>query len=324
MSQVSDQERDPLISIIIVTWNCRDYALRCLETVFKSNQVSFEVIVRDNGSEDGTWQAVQEEYPQVKLLGDARNIGFAAANNEAIKGATGRYFLLLNPDTEIPPDALVRFVNIAKAHSERVIVVPTLLNSDGTIQRSLHSFPTLAGVARKSIAALKGLLRVRTDNRDLSIDWARGACLFVPVVVHQTVGELDGNLFMYGEDLDYCWRAHRAGFDIIWASQVQIIHYGNISGAQKWGDQRFIRTNQTLIYFWMKHFGLYCTVVLMLTRMVYLLVRIVGDLGQEVILWAKGSRSPKYPERLLSGVAFAQACFDRSAWPFYLSARRKN
>ena len=309
------------ISIIIVTWNCKEYAIRCLKTVFASKEVCFEVIIRDNGSSDGLRQAIAEEYPQVKLIGDARNVGFSIANNEAIKIANGQYLLLLNPDTEIPPDALVEFVNTAQKYHDKAVIVPTLLNSDGTLQRSIHSFPTVAGVAKKSIAGLKRLVGERDATP--GIDWVKGACLFIPRAVHQGVGNLDENLFMYGEDLDYCWRVHQAGFKFVWLPHLKIIHYGNVSGVQKWGDQRLMRTNQALLYFWVKHFGPYYTVVLLFTRLVYLIFRGLGDLIKQVLVRTRGAPSSLDLERLLSSISLLQASIQVKNWPFYLSGRHQ-
>lgn len=324
MRHMSDQRREPLISVIIVTWNCRDYVLRCLETVYASQEVSFEIIVRDNGSQDGASQAIQEKYPLVKLIGDSRNVGFAAANNEAISEAIGQYLLLLNPDTEIPPTALRLLVNVAETHRGQVVTVPTLLNSDGTIQGSLHSFPTMTGVTIKALARLKRFLRGGGSRKKSSVDWVKGACLLIPKSVYQIVGKLDDTLFMYGEDLDYCWRIHQAGFDIIWVPQVQIIHHGNVSGVQKWGDQRLMRTNQALIYFWVKHFGPVHTSILILFRIVYLLIYGLLDFVRAILLAISRSQPITYPERLLSSIVLTRASLDINAWRFYLSSRRQN
>jgi len=317
VAQPADQPYNPLISIIIVTWNCRDYILKCLETIYHNTDVSFEVIVRDNGSSDGTIQAIQEKFPQVKLIGDGENVGFSVANNEAIKIATGQYLLLLNPDTELPPDALVEFVNAAQKYHDKALIVPTLLNDDGTVQRSIHSFPTIVGVAQKSVTGLKKLLGIQHVSAD--IDWVKGACLFIPRTVYRAVGKLDENLFMYGEDLDYCWRVHQAGFEIVWLPQLKVIHYGNVSGVQKWGDQRLMRTNQTLIYFWIKHFGPYYTVILLITRLVYLIFLGLRDLVKEIV----GRHSPLKLERLLSSVALLHASLQVKNWPFYFSGRHQ-
>lgn len=299
MSHLSDQQDQPVVSIIIVTWNCRDYVLRCLETIYANTDLCYEVIVRDNGSVDGTCQAIQGTYPLVKVIGDRQNVGFAAANNEAVKQATGEYLLLLNPDTEIFPTTIIEFVEAAKPYGNQAMLVPTLLNSDGTIQPSRHSFPTLEGIARKSFTVGKKLLQRPPVSSDLSVDWAIGACWFIPRNVFQVVGELDSNFFMYGEDLDYCWRLHQTDFRVVWIPGIRVIHYGNISGQQKWGNQRSVKGHQAVIHFWLKNFNLPYTVVMIAIVMSYILTKAIFTLNREL---------------LSQIIALAQACLDKSTW----------
>lgn len=321
MSHAPEENGKPLVSIIIVTWNCRDYVLQCLKTIYASREARFEVIVRDNGSNDGTPQAIQGKYPMVKLIGDTRNIGFAAANNEAIAQAGGSYLLLLNPDTEISPTAISELVASAKMQNDRAMIVPTLLSGDGTIQPSWHSFPTLSGIMRKSVEEAGKLLRKRVKTEARRVDWAIGACWFIPAALHQKVGELDANFFMYGEDLDYCWRIHRAGADVVWTPAIQVIHHGNVSGAQKWADQRLVKTYQGLIYFWMKHFGWFYAWLMALIRMSYILLGAAGDFVKSLI-GTRVAQPAGHRERLRQSAAFARAFLDRSSWRFHPSNRR--
>ncbi len=322
MSHALEENDKPLVSIIIVTWNCRDHVLQCLKTIYASREARFEVIVRDNGSNDGTWQAIQEKYPMVKLIGDSRNIGFAAANNEAITQAGGSYLFLLNPDTEIPPTAISELVASAQMNNDRAMIVPTLFNGDGTIQLSWHSFPTLSGIVRKIVEEVGKILRKRVNGEARSVDWAIGACWFIPAAVHQKVGELDANLFMYGEDLDYCWRIHRAGADVVWVPAIQVIHHGNVSGAQKWGARRLIKTHQVVIYFWMKHFGPHYVFIMAPIRIMYYLLQAVSGFVKSLFN-AAGSQGSSHQEQWLHAVALVQACFDRSVWPFYRAAWKR-
>lgn len=311
----------PLISIIIVTWNCREYVLSCLETIFLNPAVSFEIIVRDNGSNDGTIQAIQENFPQVRLLGDGLNVGFAAANNEAIEQAMGRYLMLLNPDTKIAPTVLTGFLQKAQSYDQPVMLVPTLLNPDGTVQPSHYSFPTLAGLLKKVVKTVgKRMTFNPTGSPNLSVDWAIAACWFMPKPLYQAVQGLDENFFMYGEDLDFCWRVWQAGFQIVLVPDIEVTHFGNVSGQQKWGNQRLSRTYRSLVYFWMKHFAPLNIVIMMLVRLAYLLVGGLVDFVKR--LFTTGSspaRRRAWPEEI---VAFSHACLDRAAWRAYLSTHR--
>ena len=307
MSHPMDQNNSPLVSIIIVTWNCRLYVLQCLETIYANTDVDFEVIVWDNGSTDGVCQAIREIYPAVNLIDNDQNVGFAKANNEAIKKAKGRYLLLLNPDTEIFPTTLAEFIKTAEAHGNQAMIVPTLLNSDGTIQPSRHSFLTISGIARKILVQIRRLRAQDISDSELQVDWAIGACWFFPMTMFQIVGELDANLFMYGEDWDYCLQVHRAGFDIIWASQIQVVHHGNVSGQQKWGNQRLVKGHQAVIYFWLKNFSLPYAVVMIIIRILYILAKTILTPNREL---------------LGQGIALARACLDKSMWSLYYSTRQ--
>jgi GT2 family glycosyltransferase len=317
MTALERHTSKPLISIVIVTWNCRAHTSNCLKTIQTNENIRFEVIVRDNGSEDGTLQTIQKDYPWVKLVGDGQNVGFSAANNEAINQAEGEYLLLLNPDTELPPHALLEFVDIARRNHDQAMIVPTLLNSDGTLQPSRHSFLTIWGNIRGILKVIRRWLSLKERQQELTVGWAIGACWFLPEKVYRRVGPLDANIFMYGEDMDYCWRIHQAGFPIVWAPHIKVIHHGNVSGIQKWGTRQLARANQGLIYFWMKHFGLLYTLAIIPIQMLLLLGWDVGD-SIKAIRW----RTAAHP--LKRTLAFASACFDKGAWNFYLSSGRRD
>ena len=299
--------------------------MRCLKTIYSSQTANFEIIVRDNGSQDGTRRAIRKEYPGVIQISDACNVGFSAANNEGIRAANGQYLLLLNPDTELPPTALANLVRVAQTHHDQAMIVPILLNSDGTGQPSLNAFPTITGVTRGAIKQLRAFgQRQPIGDHKRDVDWAKGACLFIPRVIYEKVGPLDENIFMYGEDLDYCWRIHQAGFNVLAASDIKIIHHGNVSGRQKWGDQRVVKTNQAIVYFWVKHFGLIYSIGLMLFRVGHLLVRSGWDLVQGFHSRSETDRFEAGLNRLMSILTLVKVYFDVNAWSYYLSGWRGN
>jgi GT2 family glycosyltransferase len=165
-------------------------------------------------------------------------------------------------------------------------------------------------------------LEKRVQEEARRVDWAIGACWFIPAAVHQKVGELDANLFMYGEDLDYCWRIRRAGAGVVGMPKIKVIHHGNVSGAQKWGEQRLIKTHQVVIYFWMKHFGPYYIFIMAPIRILYYLLQAINGFVKSIFKTAD-SPGPDYQKQWLHAVALVQACFDRSAWPFYRAAWKR-
>ncbi|MCS7039345.1 MAG: glycosyltransferase family 2 protein, partial [Anaerolineae bacterium] len=141
----------PVVSILIVSWNVRDYLLRCLASLAAgADGLSYEVIVVDNASRDGTVAAVQAQFPAVRVMANATNRGFTAGNNQALAVARGAFFFLLNPDTEVQPDAIAELHRFLVAHPDVGIVGPRLLYPDGSLQSSRRRFPTLATLFTES------------------------------------------------------------------------------------------------------------------------------------------------------------------------------
>lgn len=314
----------PFVSLVIVTWNCKDYVLECLQSVFKNKGVDFEVLVRDNGSNDGTVQMIREVFPQVRLIGNGKNVGFAAANNEAIDLTRGAYILLLNPDTVLPQGAISELVSELSSGSDLRVVVPTLLNHDSSLQSSINTFPTISNIIGTDIRALLRSIntkRFQKGELEPKIDWVRGACLLLPKTVIEQVGKLDENLFMYGEDLDYCWRLKKAGYQIVWAKSIKVVHHGNVSGLQKWGNYRLVKTNQGLNYFWIKHFGFGYAIVATFIKVLSLLARsLVSFVTGSVITDANQRMKGIMNWRNL--LALLKAWCDADGWGLYRKGLR--
>ncbi|NLY39599.1 MAG: glycosyltransferase family 2 protein, partial [Firmicutes bacterium] len=212
------------LSVIIVSWNCRDLLARCLDTVFASKlERDFEVIVVDNSSTDGTAAFVQETYPQVKLIANRENAGFARANNLALRQARGELILLLNPDTELQADTLQVMVDFMDKHPECGMAGCKVLNPDGTLQLACRrnipgladAFFKLSGISRlfpRSRRLARYNLTYLPADRVAKVDAVSGSFLMTRRAVMDKIGLLDERFFMYGEDLDWCWRSVRAGY----------------------------------------------------------------------------------------------------------------
>lgn len=232
----------PDLSIIVVGWNVRDFLHRALASIFNTDDATWpEVIVVDNASTDGTADMVRTTYPQVRLIANATNRGFAGGNNQGIAAATGRYLLLLNPDTEVLGGALATLVDYLRAHPDAGMVGPRLLNPDGTTQSSRRRFPTLPVLFLES-TWLEGLapghllnryyMLDKSDAVEQDVDWIQGAAMLVRREVIEQVGTLDEGFFMYSEELDWCRRIRDAERRILYAPAAEIIHYGGKSSEQ--------------------------------------------------------------------------------------------
>ena len=249
------------LSTIIVSWNTRDLLARCLESLFAHPpRASFEVLVIDNASSDGSSEAVQERFPQVRLIQNAENSGFAAATNRGILESDGTFILLLNPDTEIQAGALQTLLDVLESHPEYGMVGPRLLNPDGSLQESCYPAPTLS----REVWRLFHLDRLVphaiypmskwSPNQIRSVDVLKGACVLLRREVIEQVGLLDESFFMYSEEVDLCLRVRRAGWQLAWVPQACVIHYEGQSTRQA-SREMFIRLYAGKVGYYRKHHG---------------------------------------------------------------------
>lgn len=248
---------EPVVSVILVTYNTRELLARCLEALPAALEgVPYEVWVVDNGSTDDTVPWLRAHHPEVHLLANEANRGFAAANNQAMAHARGRYFLLLNTDTLPLPGSLRALVDYLERHPEVGIAGGGLLNPDGSPQGCAADFPTLG----TELLLLTGPLGHRLlgprfpfhppAESPRHVDWVSGACLMVRREVVAAVGGLDEGYFMYGEEVDWCWRARQAGWKVAVVPSARVIHLGSATARRmdglrrRWlygGKARFLR-----------------------------------------------------------------------------------
>ena len=206
---------------MILNWNARDYLEKSLRSLECSrHDLKYEVLVVDNKSEDGSRAMVTERFPDVTLIASETNSGFGAGNNRAVPQTSGRYVLFLNPDTVVVPGALAAMVSYADAQPDIGILGPKLLNGDGSLQYSCRRFPNLAhGFFRntplgrllpKNKFASDYLMQDFDHAAPLDVDWVSGAALMIRRTTLEQTGGFDEEFFMYCEDVDLCWRAHKA------------------------------------------------------------------------------------------------------------------
>jgi GT2 family glycosyltransferase len=203
-----------------------------------------EVIVVDNCSRDGSAEMVEAEFPQAHVIRSPRNGGFAFGNNLGLRVARGRYLLLLNPDTETPPDALAALVSFMDAHAEAGVVGPRLVRADGSLDLACRrSFPT----PEVSLYRILGLSKLFPKSRRFArynmtyldehalaeVDSVVGACMMVRREAMDQAGLLDEEFFMYGEDLDWAYRIKQHGWKVYYNPAAVILHYKRESAKQR-------------------------------------------------------------------------------------------
>ncbi len=225
------------LSIIIVNYNVKHFLEQALISVYKASQnLDIEVFVIDNNSVDGSVQMVQEKFPQVTLIANKQNTGFSKANNQGIKLATGKYILLLNPDTVVQEDTFVKIVEFMNDKPDCGGLGVKMINGEGEfLPESKRSLPTpwvafykVFGFARlfpKSKKFGKYHLSYLDNNKNHEVEVLSGAFMVIRKEVVDKIGMLDEDYFMYGEDIDYSYRITKAGYKNYYFSETQIIHY---------------------------------------------------------------------------------------------------
>jgi GT2 family glycosyltransferase len=270
------------LSIIIVNWNSAELLHNCLVSIKKwVTGISFEVVVIDNCSEQDDItlckQEIEPRFPWVKFIYNKHNLGFAKANNQALAMSQGDTILLLNPDTCFIQIGLTELLQSVQ-HAGVGMVSCKLLNEDLTTQLSCFKFPVLSNVVATSLFLHKFLPRrfraqlVYTPSdleQPLSPDWVLGAFMLLPKKVVQQLGGFDESIFMYGEDMDLCFRVRQLGLDIVYKPNYALIHYGGHSGRKAWSNaKREVMIYKAIFHFYKKHFG---KVQLALARGIYAL-----------------------------------------------------
>lgn len=233
MSRAAVTARSEL-SVVVVTHNGRELALRTLRSALAAGEgLRSQWIVIDSGSSDGTPEAIEREFPEVELQ-RVPNRGFAAANNAGIAIASGRYVLLLNPDVEILQGRFAELVEALDARPEVGIASVVQRGGDGELQFSMRHFPSPLRDLGESLFAARwpvlgaGELEMRTERyaRECSPDWVVGAFMCARAEAIEAIGPMDERFFLYSEEVDWCMRARRAGWDIRHLPSMTVTHYG--------------------------------------------------------------------------------------------------
>lgn len=265
------------VSIVIVNWNVKELLRRCLKSIYEhTHLVRFEVFVVDNASSDGSADMVQKEFPNVHLIENDENLGYARANNQAIVKTKSEYVLLLNPDTELINDGIANLVAVAREHSTAGVIGGTLLNPDMTLQASVRRFPTLSSQALIMLKLhnfFPGLPTFRkyfardiNPNQEQEVDQVMGAFFLISRRALEIVGTLDERFFIWFEEVDYCKRVKSAGLAVLYTPRARIIHHGGESFAQVFAPRRQKMLNDSLAKYMRKHHGRVAWLVIKILR----------------------------------------------------------
>jgi len=256
------------VSIIIVNWNTKDILRDCLMSVYAQTQnITYELIVVDNASFDGSAEMVKKEFPAVILIENIRNAGFAAANNQGMQIANGRYFLLLNPDTIILDGAVQKTSTFADEHTDIGVLGCQVWINEQEIQQTCFSFPSLSGLLFQET----GLRRLFPNSRffgrsnygwwdrknQLDVEVVSGMYMLVRRKAVEQVGMMDEDYFVYAEEADWCYRFWKADWRCVFTPEARIIHLdGGSQSTAQISVKMFVQMQKSMLIFFRKQKGI--------------------------------------------------------------------
>jgi GT2 family glycosyltransferase len=253
------------LSIIIVNWMTKDYLCRCLQSVRENApSADYEVIVVDNASDDGSAEMVSSEFPEVKLIKNSENRGYAEGNNQGMEASTGDYLLLLNPDTEIiKPGTIDAMLRFGRARANAAAVGCRLIGPDGKVQNSCRSFPEPLPILFEYTKLSKlapasrtlGAYRMTYFNydKDAEVDQPMASCLLLCRKAVDDVGMFDTDFPIFFNDVDWCYRARQNGWKIYFTASAEVRHHGG-AGTSLVRPEMIVESHKSLIRFYNKHY----------------------------------------------------------------------
>lgn len=245
------------LSIIVVNWNTRDLLAECLDSITRTvERITYEIIVVDNASSDGSQAMVRQRFPQACLIENSENAGFARANNQAIRQSCGKYILLLNSDAALLEETAARLVQAMETNPRAGLVGARLVYPDGRPQASHAPLPTLWSECA-SLAGLDKALRkadsAATGSAPVPTGMVDGACLMARRSTLDQIGLLDERFFMFNEEVDLCQRAHAAGWDVLHVPGAVTVHVAG--GSTGVTPARILRLYKGKLQYFQKHYG---------------------------------------------------------------------
>jgi len=287
-----------MVSVIIVTWNSKDFLIKCLNSISEGcANLAYEIIVVDNASVDNTTNFIRENYSEVKIIENDTNLGFAAACNQAAQISSGKYLFLLNPDTILSRNSVADLIHFIENKSWVGAVGPQLLDNPGQITNSVRWFPAMLQSLVKDTVLGKILFWVKPGrlmhllpmDKASSVDHVSGGAMLIKKEVWKELNGMDERFFMFYEDVDLCKRIINLGYNIYYLPTVQIIHVGGGSRHQDRSSAFFYSIRSKFLYF-EKYYPKFSIIFKSIYKPMFLL-----DLGFDLIL--KFPNKTKYNQK---------------------------
>jgi len=269
------------VSIVIVAWNVQQYVVDCLRSIEREcTMPGIEVLVVDNGSSDGTAEAVEREFPNVRLIRSKTNLGFTKGNNLAIRQSHGRYVCLVNSDVLVLPNCFEELVAFMDARPEVGMVGPRVLNGDRSLQRSCYPFQSYRGEFLQTLGMDPLFPRASSspnnnvddgpESEPRPVQVLKGCFVMVRREAMDDVGLMDESLFFYGDDFDWCKRFWAKGWKVMYYPHAETIHY-HAGSTERAPINFFIELQKAKLQYWGKHHGrigrAYCVLLILLREL---------------------------------------------------------
>jgi len=269
------------LSVIIVNYNVKQFLKNLIESVLKAvENISYEIIVVDNASSDGSAEEIRNSFPHVKFIANKKNLGFGAANNQALEIAKGEFIVLINPDALVKTNTFDTLIKFFHDNPQTGMAGCKVLNPDGTLQLACRrsfpgvwtSFTKIVGLSSlfpKSKYFAKYNLTYLDENEIHEVDAISGSFMFFRKEVYEKVGGFDNDYFMYGEDLDLCYRVQKAGYKVYYVPTTEIIHYKGESTKRSSLDETVLFYDAMKIFV-RKHFSNFFLVEIILRPAIFI------------------------------------------------------
>jgi len=247
------------LSIALVSWNNREYIKKCIDSLTKAlNEGSYEIVVADHGSTDGTLELLLERYPKVRIIRNRENLGVVQGNNQCILNSSGQYVYILNNDTIVNRDSILAMKEFLDDHPESGAVGGNLLNPDGSLQSSFCFFPTIKEEFLVVSHLGKRMNPIHPSYHDTwpktrEVDWISSASIMVRREAIEDIGLIDEEYFIYSDETDWQYRLWQVGWKVHYLPSVTTIHYGGASFTP--GSKRFTLVYRGRMLFARKHYS---------------------------------------------------------------------
>jgi GT2 family glycosyltransferase len=299
------------VSIIVVNWNTKDLLRDCLTSVYEcAGAVDFEIIVVDNASTDGSAEMLKNEFKDVILIENIENRGFAAANNQGMAVAKGRYVLLLNSDTVVLDSCIAKTVCFADANPQAAVIGCRVLNPDHTLQPTCFMFPSLLNMLLSSTYLYKLFPKNRFFGREhmtwwdtsdvREVDYVRGCFMLVRREGIEQVGMMDERFFMYSEETDWCYRFKKGGWKVVFTPKADIIHLLGASTKKRRAEMT-LQVWGSLLLFFKKHRSVPAYATMCFLIAIFFILRVPYWLGRTICSANNRANHLKIAKTYISG-----------------------